>query len=42
MPYGIEPAYSLPSRTQVTSIVKKRHESGKKSLTTLVEKETRF
>ena len=28
----IEPAYSLPSRTQVTSIVKKRHASGKKRL----------
>ena len=30
----IEPAYSLPSRTHVTSIVKKRHASGKRSLTT--------
>ena len=38
----IEPAYSLPSRTHVTSIVKKRHANGKRSLTTLMEKETRF
>jgi len=33
-----EPAYSLPSHTQVTSIVKKRHANGKKNLTSLLEK----
>ena len=38
----VEPAYRLPSRTQVASIVKKRHSSGKKNLTTLVEKEASF
>ena len=38
----MEPAYSLPSRTHVASIVKKRHILARKSLTNLLEKETHF
>ena len=38
----IEPGYWMPSRTQVTSMVKKRHTSGKKKLCNVLQKETRF
>jgi len=38
----MEPAYNLPSRIHVASIVKNRHTTAKKSLTTLLEKETSF
>ena len=38
----IEPGYRIPSRTQVTSIMKKRHTSGKKKLCDVLQKEARF
>ena len=38
----IEPGYRIPSRTQVTSMVKKRHTSGKKKLCDVLQKEARF
>ena len=38
----IEPGYWIPSRTQITSMVKKRHGSGKKKLCNVLQKEARF
>jgi len=38
----IEPSYHIPSRTQVVSIVKKRHASGKKSLCSVLQNKARF
>ena len=38
----MEPGYRIPSRTQVTSMVKKRHMYGKKNLCNVLQKEARF
>lgn len=38
----VEPGYRMPSRTQVMSMVKKRHTSGKKNLCNVLQKKARF
>ena len=38
----IEPGYRMPSQTRVTSMMKKRHMSGKKKLCNVLQKEVHF